>query len=166
MSLRTARARTPYANRDDYSVAGKTAFLLTYPHRTSIFLIQRNGKQLNWFFNNIAQIPCNQPMAKQPSHKTDPVPIGSVLTSVLKSCQSKTDGSLAVVWDLWTETVGDAIAQNAKPAAFKQDILLVHVSSSVWLHHLQFLKQDIITKLNAAMENASVKEIKFKIGTF
>lgn len=105
-------------------------------------------------------------MAKNPSYKTDAVPIGTVLASVLKSCQTKTDGSLAKVWDLWTETVGAAIAQNAKPAAFKQDILLVHVSSSVWLHHLQFLKQDIITKLNAAMGNAVVKDIKFKIGTF
>ena len=105
-------------------------------------------------------------MAKPPAYKTEPVPIGTVLSSVLKSGQIKTDGSLAKVWDLWTETVGAAIAENAKPAAFKQDILLVHVSSSVWLHHLQFLKQDIIAKLNAAMDDAVVKDIKFKIGAF
>lgn len=105
-------------------------------------------------------------MTNPPSRKTEPVPIGTVLASVLASCQTKADGSLAKVWDLWTRTVGDDIAQNAKPAAFKQDILLVHVNSSVWLHHLQFLKQDIITKLNAAMEKATVKDIKFKIGAF
>ena len=105
-------------------------------------------------------------MARNPSHKTDAVPIGTVLNSVLKSCQAKTDGSLVKVWDLWTETVGDDIAQNAKPAAFSQDTLLVHVSSSVWMHHLQFLKREIIDKLNAAMDGTAVTDIKFKIGTF
>jgi predicted nucleic acid-binding Zn ribbon protein len=105
-------------------------------------------------------------VAKHSFHKTDAVPIGTVLETVLRSCQTKTDGSLAKVWDLWADSVGTAIAQNAKPAAFKQDILLVHVSSSVWLHHLQFLKQDLITKLNSAMDDAVIKDIKFKIGTF
>jgi predicted nucleic acid-binding Zn ribbon protein len=56
------------------------------------------------------------------------------------------------------------IAQNAKPAAFKGKILIVHVSSSTWVHQLQFLKKEMIAKLNNAFGNALIDDLKFKIG--
>ncbi|MFC1813872.1 DUF721 domain-containing protein [Thermodesulfobacteriota bacterium] len=60
--------------------------------------------------------------------------------------------------------VGKAIAENARPAAFKGKMLLVHVTSSTWIHELQFLKKDIIRKVNNALGEEQVEEIKFKIG--
>ena len=68
------------------------------------------------------------------------------------------------VWDIWTRVMGEPLAQNTQPAAFKGKILLVHVSSSVWLHQLQFMKQDLIEKVNDACGCRLVEEIKFKIG--
>ncbi len=70
------------------------------------------------------------------------------------------------IWDLWEGVVGKEISENAKPAAFKGELLLVHVISSTWMHHLHFRKQDIIDKLNIALGKILVKELKFKIGTF
>ena len=61
--------------------------------------------------------------------------------------------------------MGKAIAKNARPAAFKGKLLLVEVSSSTWMHQLQFLKSDIIEKINDAFGKEMVAEIKFKIGT-
>jgi predicted nucleic acid-binding Zn ribbon protein len=57
------------------------------------------------------------------------------------------------------------IAQNARPAAFKGRILLVHVTSSTWVHQLQFLKVEMIDKLNDALGKALIDDLKFKIGT-
>ncbi len=67
------------------------------------------------------------------------------------------------IWDCWEDAVGKDISENAKPAAFKGDILLVHVNSSPWMHHLQFLKQEIIEKVNSKMGKEMVSELKFKI---
>jgi predicted nucleic acid-binding Zn ribbon protein len=40
----------------------------------------------------------------------------------------------------------------------------VNVTSSTWMHQLQFLKKDIIKQINHALGKELVEEIKFKIG--
>ncbi len=69
------------------------------------------------------------------------------------------------IWALWDKTMGMAIAENARPAAFKGQLLVVQVASSPWMQQLQFLKKDIIQKLNIALGKELVQEIKFKIGS-
>ena len=90
--------------------------------------------------------------------------IGSVLADVLKTYRRGSDEELVQVWQVWDDIVGEVIAQNARPAAFKGKILLVHVSSSTWVHQLQFLKQETIAKLNNAFGKALISDLKFKIG--
>jgi predicted nucleic acid-binding Zn ribbon protein len=99
-------------------------------------------------------------------HKKDFVHIGSIIADVLKQYRRESDSELIRVWHVWDEVVGETIAANAQPAAFKNDLLLVHVTSSTWIHQLQFLKTDIISKLNTALDKPVVAEIKFKIGPF
>lgn len=94
-----------------------------------------------------------------------PVAIGHILPRVLQSCRVQSDQALIRVWDLWDDAVGAVIAADAQPEAFKGKILIVKVSSSTWIHHLQFLKKDIIAKINDALGQNLVEEIKFKIGT-
>ena len=92
------------------------------------------------------------------------VHIGSILNGVIKTLRPEADGGLMDVWQLWDDAVGKAIAENARPAAFKGKLLLVHVSSSPWIHQLQFLKKEIIDKLNIALGQELIEDIKFKIG--
>lgn len=92
------------------------------------------------------------------------VHIGSILPDVLRTCRKESDTSMTGVWDVWRGAVGETIAQNTQPAAFKGRILIVHVSSSVWLHQLQFMKIDLVEKINNACGRRLVEEIKFKIG--
>jgi len=68
------------------------------------------------------------------------------------------------IWEIWDGALEGPVTANARPAAFKGDILLVHVSSSPWVHHLHFLKTEIIHRLNHALGKPLVKDIKFKIG--
>jgi predicted nucleic acid-binding Zn ribbon protein len=90
--------------------------------------------------------------------------IGSIMNDVLKTLRPEADSGLVQVWQLWDGAVGRAIAENARPAAFKGKLLLVHVASSPWIHQLQFLKAEIIQKLNAALGKDLIEDIKFKIG--
>jgi predicted nucleic acid-binding Zn ribbon protein len=93
-----------------------------------------------------------------------PMSIGNIIPKVLRSCRSETDQELLRIWDLWDRAVGKAIAENTRPAAFKGKLLLVHVTSSTWIQQLQFLKKDMIKKVNEALGKNLVEEIKFKIG--
>ena len=96
--------------------------------------------------------------------KTKFVHIGSIIDDVIKSYRRESDAELIQVWNVWDGVVGEVLAQNARPAAFKGRVLLVHVSSSTWIHQLQFLKKEMIDKLNTALGKVLIEELKFKIG--
>jgi predicted nucleic acid-binding Zn ribbon protein len=90
--------------------------------------------------------------------------IGSVLDRVLHQYRPKADQEICKVWDIWSLAVGPEIAANARPAAFKGNILLLHVSNSTWLHHLRFMEKDLIAKINCALGTARIETIQLKIG--
>lgn len=94
------------------------------------------------------------------------VPIGTVIENILREHRPLNDQALVGVWDVWEQAVGPAISANARPVAFRGDLLLVHVNSSTWLHHLRFLEKEMIAKINAAMGDTRIHRIKLKVGPF
>ena len=90
--------------------------------------------------------------------------IGPIIETLVKTYRRESDTQLVRIWDLWDDVLGEPIVQNARPAAFKGKILLVHVTSPVWIHQLQYLKQEMIAKLNAALGKNLISDLKFKIG--
>lgn len=103
-------------------------------------------------------------MAQQNRKPGDVVHIRTVLDGVLRSCRSDDDVDMIQVWRLWKSAVGEVIAENTRPAAFKGRLLLVHAASSAYIHQLQFLKADLIARLNDALGRNLVADMTFKIG--
>jgi predicted nucleic acid-binding Zn ribbon protein len=95
----------------------------------------------------------------------DFVHIGSVLGNALNKFRADSDLELTSLFTIWNNVVGEAVANNSKPAEFKGKILIVHVSSSVWLQELQYYKKEMITKINNKLGKELVCDIKFRIGT-
>ncbi len=91
-------------------------------------------------------------------------PIGPIIDTIIKTYRRESDSQLVQIWNLWDSVLGDPIGDNARPAAFKGKILLVHVTSPAWIHQLQFLKKEMIAKLNAALGKELIEDLKFKIG--
>lgn len=92
--------------------------------------------------------------------------VGAIIPALLKNCRRRSDSELVRIFDAWDGIVGEMVAENARPAAFKGRLVLVHVSSPAWIHHLQFLKDDLVGKINAALGKPLVEEIRFKVGPF
>jgi predicted nucleic acid-binding Zn ribbon protein len=103
-------------------------------------------------------------MTRSFKEKRSFVHIGNVIRDMLKNHRLETNTSLIRVWDVWEDAVGEVIAANTRPAAFKGDLLIVNVTSSSWLQQLRFLKPEIMQKINHALGEGPVKDIKFKIG--
>jgi predicted nucleic acid-binding Zn ribbon protein len=91
-------------------------------------------------------------------------PISAIIGNVLQTCQGGEGRNARVVWRFWDRVVGETLARNAQPEAFKQRILLVHVSSSAWLQELHFMKNELIERINQAAGDRVVDDIQFKIG--
>ena len=105
-------------------------------------------------------------MMARKKRKSEFVHIGNILGDVLQKYRHEMDAELLQVWQVWDSIVGEVIAQNAKPAAFKGQILLVNVTNSTWIHQLQFLKKEMIERLNNALGKPLIEDLKFKIGPF
>ncbi|MDY6790140.1 MAG: DUF721 domain-containing protein [Thermodesulfobacteriota bacterium] len=105
-------------------------------------------------------------MKKKRKKLKESVHISAILDNILHTYREKSDSRLSHVWSFWDDAVGKTIAKNAQPAAFKGKVLLVHVTSSTWIHELRFLKKGIINNINSVSGENLVEEIKFKIGTF
>ena len=104
-------------------------------------------------------------MRKKRKKLKESVHISSVLDNILNTYRQESDSGLSRVWSFWNDAVGKTIAENAQPAAFKGKVLLVHVTSSTWIHELRFLEKGIIDNINSVSGENLVEEIKFKIGT-
>jgi len=104
-------------------------------------------------------------MKKKRIKLKESVHISSVLDNILSTCRQESDIGLSRIWNFWNNAVGETIAENAQPAAFKGKVLLVHVTSSTWIHELRFLEKGIIHNINSISGENLVEEIKFKIGT-
>jgi len=96
---------------------------------------------------------------KKPAH------IGGILENVLSTYRQESDAELIRIWEIWDQAVGDRIAQNAQPEAFKGKFLWVNVTHSGLIQELQFSKQRMITKINHALGKKMINDIKFKVGT-
>jgi hypothetical protein len=64
----------------------------------------------------------------------------------------------------WEKTVGSAIFQQTRPEKIRNKTLYLKVSSPIWMQQLQFMKQELIAKVNAALGKEAVHNIFFNVG--
>ena len=101
--------------------------------------------------------------SKRPTNESF-TPLGEVLDTIIEQYRSDSQGGINHLIGVWDRAIGPPIADNARPFAVKGALLLVHVSSSAWMHQLRFLKNELMEKLNSGLDNQCIEEIKFKIG--
>ncbi|MDY6824742.1 MAG: DUF721 domain-containing protein [Thermodesulfobacteriota bacterium] len=90
--------------------------------------------------------------------------IGDLLGNTIEKMFAEGGAPISHIWSVWEEVVGASVAQNAQPVSLKGNTLIVHVASATWNHQLQFLKPDIIRRINQTVDTPLFTDIKFRIG--
>jgi len=90
--------------------------------------------------------------------------LGDILRKVVRKNNIPSAGAERRLIDLWTQAVGPRIAARTFPDDFKRGTLHVRVAAPVWLHQLQFLKEEIIQKINAMAGKDEVRDLFLSIG--
>ena len=103
-------------------------------------------------------------MEKKSNQNRKPAHISGILENVLHTYRQQSDAGLIRIWEIWDQAVGDRIAQNAQPEAFKGKFLWVNVTHSSFIQELQFSKQRMITTINHALGKDMINDIQFKVG--
>jgi predicted nucleic acid-binding Zn ribbon protein len=68
------------------------------------------------------------------------------------------------VFNFWTNVVGSEVAMHAQPHVIHGNTLWVEVSDSVWMQHLQFMKYELLKKVNEQLYPEVLDDIRFRMG--
>ena len=96
---------------------------------------------------------CEKRAMRRRAAQPKPEIIGEILRKVLKKRNIPHTSTDRRLLDLWARAVGPQIAARTRPEAVKRGTLHVRVSSPVWMHQLQFLKEEICGKINELSGN-------------
>jgi len=93
-----------------------------------------------------------------------PVRLGDVLRAALARLPIAQQLADHALWAKWDAVVGPTLAAHARPRRLQRGILLIAVDSSEWMLELQFLKQDLRQRLNAALGRSAVRDVFLVLG--
>ena len=96
--------------------------------------------------------------------QSKPEILGEILHKILKKRNiphATTDRHLL---NIWRRAVGLQIAAQTHPDTLKRGSLFVRVSAPVWLHQLQFMKEEILGRVNELSGQEEVRNLFLTIG--
>ncbi|MBL7544958.1 MAG: DUF721 domain-containing protein [Bdellovibrionaceae bacterium] len=67
------------------------------------------------------------------------------------------------LWSRWKELMGDGIAENSEPVGYYQKKLYVYVKNSSVMHHMYFLKKNMLLKIAKEFHPTFIKEMIFTL---
>ncbi len=90
--------------------------------------------------------------------------VGGTIQDLLSSLDSGSHFELARLIRLWPGIVGDTIARRTEVSALKFHTAVVRVSNAMWIQELNLMRTHILSRVNEAMRNDAVREIRFVQG--
>ncbi len=93
-----------------------------------------------------------------------PESLGEILQKILKKRNIPHTSTDRHLLNIWRRAVGPRIAAQTYPDTVKRGTLFVRVSAPVWLHQLQFMKEEILGKINELYCKEEVRGLHFTIG--
>jgi predicted nucleic acid-binding Zn ribbon protein len=72
--------------------------------------------------------------------------------------------TLARVQEVWEGATGHAIATAARPVAERNGVLTVICEAAVWAQELDLMAAELITRLNAALGDERIRELRCRTG--
>jgi hypothetical protein len=95
--------------------------------------------------------------------KGEPTPVADLLTNVYAKQQWKKQWRLFHLVREWPTIVGREVGRLTMPAFFRQETLWIYVQDSAWMHHLQFIKLDLLKRINQALDDQPISDIRWQL---
>ena len=96
--------------------------------------------------------------------QSTPENVGPILERLFSSLNLGIKVKQYQIWDVWEGVVGEAIARQTQPHQIRNMVLWVTVSSSTWMQQLEFMKKQIVGRLNDCIGEKVITDIRFRIG--
>lgn len=96
------------------------------------------------------------------SRRPGPRSLSFALARVTSGLEPAT--TIARVQGCWADVVGEPLAAVAKPVSERDGVITIACESSLWASELQMMGPDLLAKLNAALPDRELAELRFKAG--
>jgi len=93
-----------------------------------------------------------------------PVKIADAVSATLQRLGLESRVRQHDIWRVWPLVVGPQIARHAQPHSLWHGRLIVHVTDSVWLHHLSMMRHRLVVALNEKLTPAEIREMVLRVG--
>jgi predicted nucleic acid-binding Zn ribbon protein len=93
-----------------------------------------------------------------------PAAVADLLSALLRGTPAEKRLKEGEIWLVWESAVGSRIASHAVPAAFRDGTLTLTVDSAPWMQQLNYLKRELVEKVNEKLGEELVKELYMKAG--
>jgi predicted nucleic acid-binding Zn ribbon protein len=90
--------------------------------------------------------------------------IGSTIQDLLAKLDTGGHFELVRLIRLWPQVVGETIARRTEVNSLKFHTAVVKVSTAMWIQELNLMRPQILSRVNEAMRNDAVREIRFVQG--
>ena len=88
-------------------------------------------------------------------------PINTVLASFLKKTRLSHGVNQQKAIEVWSETVGNKIAEKTEAVSVERGVLIIRADSSVWSQELQLKKKEILLKINKKVGKKTITDLRF-----
>ena len=90
--------------------------------------------------------------------------IGGTIQDLLARLDTGSHFELVRLIRLWPELVGETIARRTEVTSLKFHTAVVKVSTAMWIQELNLMRPQILSRVNAAMRNDAVRDLRFVLG--
>lgn len=88
------------------------------------------------------------------------VSVNSIVNDALKKSRLLKQG---MIQGNWSKIVGKELAKKSYVAMLKNSVLIVYTENSVWLQQFNFMKKDLICRINEYLKMDYISDIQFKV---
>ena len=93
----------------------------------------------------------------------EPQPIASSLDAIARRLGIPSAGALGVMFDRWSEVVGDAAAAHSWPLRWGDGVLVVACDHGAWVESLRHLETTLLARLDALAGAGAVSTIELVV---
>ncbi len=95
--------------------------------------------------------------------KGDLIALGNLFSGVYSTKKWTNQWRLFRLAQDWPAIVGVEVARLTTPAFFRRETLWIHVQDSAWMHHLQFIKVDLLARINRDLAEQPLSDIRWQL---
>lgn len=92
-------------------------------------------------------------------------PVGTILPHLSRDLGWEKQLDLHSIFISWDGLVEEEVRAHCRPLKIEREVLWLEVENSSWMQQLQYLKHELLQRLNRSLRLARLHDIKMTLGT-